>query len=360
MAAQRCLTDRIAACAARAMEEKIFSGCVIGVTAVGTGGFERKIIEPFGAIDYASGARKMQPDSVFDVASVTKSIPTATLALMALEQAAVCLTTPVANLLPQLACEYAEEITLRHLLTQTLSFNLRLSLLRELTARELLTVIFTSSLTCRPGASFDYCNTTSILLGLCVEKIFGKPLHVVAHDLLFRPLGMTKTCFYPDEVLAADIVPTEIDPTRGGALTGRVHDESAWVLQKLCTPGSAGLFSTVPDLLIFMEMMLRGGRHKAMQILKPQTIQQASTNMIADIEECAGLGWELNQNRYMGRFCSQKTIGKTGFTGCAVMADLDKNIAVAICANYCWPRRKTSADQINSFRRDIADIVFSF
>jgi len=44
-------------------------------------------------------------------------------------------------------------------------------------------------------------------------------------------------------------VPTEIDPWRNGVVQGEVHDESAWKLQSIMTPGSAGLFSTAQDLL---------------------------------------------------------------------------------------------------------------
>jgi CubicO group peptidase (beta-lactamase class C family) len=72
-----------------------------------------------------------------------------------------------------------------------------------------------------------------------------------------------------------------------------------------------------------------------------------------------GLGWELDQPRYMGRHCSPYTIGKTGFTGCVCICDRIKHRGMVLLSNYTFPSRKTDMTMINSVRSDIADIVFS-
>jgi CubicO group peptidase (beta-lactamase class C family) len=223
---------------------------------------------------------------------------------------------------------------------------------------EILETIYTAELRSTPGSTFMYCNATSILLGILVERVFNKKLDTLADEFFFKPLGMKNSTFSPDRNKMNEIVPTEIDEWRGREIQGEIHDESAWVLRKIITPGSAGLFSCVPDLLVFVEMLLNEGTYKSQQYFSPDTIKLLSTNQIAEIGESTGLGWELNQAVYMGTDCSGRTIGKTGFTGCVVIVDLKKGIGFTLLSNYTWPHRKEGKEQINYIRRQVADVVF--
>jgi CubicO group peptidase (beta-lactamase class C family) len=156
--------------------------------------------------------------------------------------------------------------------------------------------------------------------------------------------------------MKTDIAPTEIDCWRGGVVQGEVHDESAWALNR--PVGSAGLFSTVPDLLTFLCMLLNRGTWKGVRFFSEESIQAMGTNQIAHIGSCTGLGWELNQPRYMGKNCSDWCIGKTGFTGCVFLCDLDKGMGMVLLSNSTFPQRNNNQEAINSVRRDVADIVF--
>jgi CubicO group peptidase (beta-lactamase class C family) len=138
-------------------------------------------------------------------------------------------------------------------------------------------------------------------------------------------------------------------------IQGEVHDESAWALP--WAVGSAGLFSTVPDLLTFLSMLLNGGTWKGVRFFSEGTIQSMSTNQIARLGSCTGLGWELNQPHYMGEHCSDHSIGKTGFTGCMCLCDLGQGTGIVLLSNCTYPRRKPDKELINSVRRDIADII---
>lgn len=203
-----------------------------------------------------------------------------------------------------------------------------------------------------------YANATSILLGLVVEKIFDKPLDEVGDGYFFKPLKMVRTLFKPlDKFEAGDIAPTEIQEWRGGLIQGEIHDESAYSLSKMRTVGSAGLFSTVPDLLNFLEMLNNEGALNGKKYFSPEIIKEMSSNQLALIGESAGLGWELNQPRFMGKY-SSALFGKTGFTGCLVLCDIAKGIAMAMLSNTVYPKRKNNADAINEVRRDIANIIF--
>ncbi len=300
----------------------------------------------------------MREDTIFDIASITKSIPTASLALKAVEQGMVTLTDPVLKWIPELNNVYKDTIRIKHLLTHTLDFKLQLSLCKDLSPQEILDTVFSAEIKSPPGSTFLYCNATSILLGVLVERVFGETLDTLADRYFFHPLNMHHSTFHPPDETKKEIVPTEIDEWRGRTIQGEIHDESAWKLKEIMIPGSAGLFSNAPDLLTFLEMLLCDGSYNGRQFFNPETITLLSTNQIAGIYECTGLGLELNQSQYMGTQCSNRTIGKTGFTGCVVMCDLEKGVGLVLLSNYTWPERKGSKDQINKLRREIADAVF--
>ncbi len=339
----------------KAIHNHSFPGCVIGV--VTRNG--KKQILPFGRFTYEENSPEMEEDTIFDVASITKSIPTASLALKAVEQGMIALPEPVIRWLPELENAYKNEIQVKHLLTHTLNFNLQLSRCKDLSPEDILKTIFCAEIKSSPGSRFLYCNATSILLGILVERVYGEKLDTLASRCFFGPLKMDNTLFRPAKNDKEKIVPTEIDDWRGRTIQGEMHDESGWKLNEIMTPGSAGLFSTTGDLLVFLEMLLDGGEYQSKRFFMSETIKQISTNQIPDTDACTGLGWELNQTRYMGTRCSHRTIGKTGFTGCVVMGDLEKGIGLVLLSNYTWPQRKDQKEQINSLRREVADTVFS-
>ncbi|MFP4416265.1 MAG: serine hydrolase domain-containing protein [Fibrobacterota bacterium] len=339
----------------RAIEKQMFPGAVVGVV---NGRGDRHIVAR-GRQTYEPDARDMHKNTVFDVASITKVLPTSTCALKAIERGDLSLEDPIDRWIPEFASRYKELITVRHLLTHTVVHNFRLSSLKMQQPLQLLQSILSAELAAEPGSRFFYSNTTSIVLGLVLERYFGCSLQKLACKEVLEPLQLKQTGFEPytfsDD---RNIVPTEIDPWRGGMVCGEVHDESAWVLRRIMYPGSAGLFSTVPDLLTFLGDMLCGALHDGSCLLKKGTIDKISVNQIEDLGGCTGLGWELNQDRYMGRHHSARTIGKTGFTGCVIMADLIKGMGIAFLANFTWPRRKNDPTLINSIRSEIADTIF--
>ena len=172
-------------------------------------------------------------------------------------------------------------------------------------------------------------------------------------------MGMKRTSFFPESFPKNEIVPTEYDPWRKRIIHGEIHDESASVLRQTMVAGSAGLFSTAPDLLNFCEMLLNNGAWKGKRYFSESTVASMQTDQTADLGVSTGLGWELNQKHYMGRFGSNRTIGKTGFTGCVCIADIPRKRALVVLSNYTFPRRKADMQAIDLVRKDIADIVFS-
>ena len=97
------------------------------------------------------------------------------------------------------------------------------------------------------------------------------------------------------------------------AVQAQVHDESAFALRPKIIAGSAGLFSTVPDLLNFMEMLSGRGTYNGREFFSPQIVEMMQTNFSDISGVTMGLGWELNQPRYMGDHCTPRTDRQDGF-----------------------------------------------
>jgi CubicO group peptidase (beta-lactamase class C family) len=346
------ITTRIS----RAVEESVFPGCVVGYTGTKTG----NAVFAFGHHTYDSQSPLIHENSVFDVASITKAIPTSSCALFLLDRGMLGLDDPLIRYVPEFNNSSREKVLIRHLLTQTLHYDFRLSSLKDSGPDGILNAIFSKKFTAEPGASFFYSNATSILLGLVVERIFRKRLDAIADEEFFRPLEMNSTSFFCDAVNMKNCVPTEIDAWRPKTIQGEVHDESAWVLRRnRMVAGSAGLFSTAPDLLKFLGMLLNRGELRGKRYFSHDIIGQIQTNQLDHLGLHAGLGWELFQKRYMGNSCTVRTFGKTGFTGCVCICDIAKQTAFVLLSNCTFPHRKEGTQAIDEVRRDIADILLS-
>lgn len=338
----------------RAIRERVFPGCVVGVATSGN----TRVVKAFGSLTYEPDALAVSDDTIYDVASVTKVIPTAALALMFIDKGRVHLQDPIQVFLPELTGRYAHGVTVWHLLTHTISFTQHLSAHKDKTADHILSLVLHTDYPQPPGSTYAYSNAASILLGLVVERVGGKTLDRLASEFIFKPLGMTHSTFSPKTLKDTVIAPTEVDDWRG-EVRGVVHDESAYVLQQIMVPGSAGLFSTAPDLLSFAQMILQKGAYDGETYLSSKLIDEMAMNQLTKLAACTGLGWELNQPWFMGENASGKTIGKTGFTGCSIVCDLQKKVGIVILSNCDFPHRPPKRDKINRFRRDVADTVYS-
>jgi CubicO group peptidase (beta-lactamase class C family) len=117
---------------------------------------------------------------------------------------------------------------------------------------------------------------------------------------------------------------------------------------------------TIPTLHQYKKtryMMLRRSRSRT--YFSEGIIDQMTTNQIPELNESTGLGWELNQPRYMGTFCGPHTFGKTGFTGTLCVGDIEKEIAYVILSNRTFPKRPIDSSAINALRADIGELVLS-
>ena len=343
----------------RAIEERVFPGCAIGVVRKN----DERLVLPFGRFTYDGGSPEVEANTIHDVASITKAIPTSSLALKLIDEGKLKLDDKLIDFLPEFRNSDRDRVFIKHLLTQTLDYDFRLFDKKDKTPDEILEIILTTNFRTSPGEKFEYRDANSILLGLVIERVLGDTLDNLSDKYFFEPLKMTNTAFHPLKKFSkSEIAPTENDEWRGRVIQGEVHDESAFALRPKMVVGEAGLFSTAPDLLIFLEMLLNNGTLNGHKYLSAEVIKLIHTNQLEGIGECHGLGWELHQPRYMGQYSTAETFGKTGFTGCVVVCDIGKEIGLVMLSNATYPKRKPLQEHIrliNAVRRDIADIVFA-
>lgn len=184
---------------------------------------------------------KTESGLVYDLASVSKVVGVGTVLTFLWQQGKLDIDRPVTDFLPE--CDYPD-ITIRQLLTHATDLDPFIPNRNLLTAPELKEAMF--HLNRRNQSAFLYSDVHFLLLGFLLEKIFDQDLDQIIQKQVLEPWGMTETNFGPVE---------QAVPTVRGVEAGIIHDPKARLLGKHA--GSAGLFSTVKDLQIFLEHYLK-------------------------------------------------------------------------------------------------------
>jgi beta-N-acetylhexosaminidase len=336
-----------------AIELKTTPGVVVGYI---RGGHQQ--ILPLGRLTYEADAPATSGQTLYDVASITKSIPTSSVILKLVEAGRLALDDKAADYLPELANDYRDQITIRHLLTFTVYFDIgrTLASLAKEDPSGVIEALMKAPLAAPPGERYTYSNAPSLLLAVIAERVSGKALDEVAHELFFAPLGMRRTTFRPQAFSAGKVAPTEIDWR--GEVRGLVHDPAAWAMVTHGRiPGHAGLFSTVEDLLRFAQMLLNEGELDGKRYFKPETVRMMHTDQTPHLEGKAGLGWEIDRVEAQGRKVSLEAFGKTGFTGTTILIDPIKQVAMVALANRTYPHH-SDREAILKFWSGLSDLVF--
>ncbi|MGZ0171617.1 MAG: serine hydrolase domain-containing protein [Planctomycetales bacterium] len=299
----------------------------------------------------AYGSRQLQPDvvpmtidTVFDLASLTKPIATATSVMMLIEEGLIELDAPVTRYIPEFGVNGKEAITIRQLLTHQSGLLPDNSIRDYKDGRaEAFRLIHELDLRADPGTRFMYSDVGFIVLGEIVERVAGMPLDVYSSERIFAPLGMSETGFSPGPDLKQRAAPTQ--QRDGEWMRGEVHDPRAYLLGGVA--GHAGLFSTAEDLARYAQMLLNEGTFGKSRILKPETCQlmQSSQQVSSGVRT---LGWDrrtgYSSNR--GDLFSAEAFGHGGFTGTALWIDPQQEMFVIFLSNRVHPDGKGSVNSL--------------
>lgn len=337
-----------------AIDSGAFPGAAL---AVGRG----DVIVKLGGYGYHTyeGGAEVTPESVFDLASLTKVIATTTAAMKLYEEGRLDLDAPVARYLPAFRQNGKERTTVRQLLTHTSGLiPFRAFHTEGITSRdEVIEAIMAEPLVYKPDTESRYSDLGLIALALAIERITGRTFGSYVRGEIFEPLGMQSTGFRAVGVTDSMIVPTEYDATfRKRLVQGEVHDETAWILGG--TAGHAGLFSTAEDLARFAYMLANGGQFGGQQFLKTETIRLFTTPFDPELHTRA-LGWDTRSPEgysSAGTYFGPRSFGHTGFTGTSIWIDPDQRLFAVLLTNRVYPTRDNQG--ITAVRPQFADLSY--
>jgi uncharacterized protein YbbC (DUF1343 family)/CubicO group peptidase (beta-lactamase class C family) len=294
----------------------------------------------------AYGWRQLEPeklpmslDAVFDLASLTKPIATASCIMKLVENKIIALDDPVSKHIPEFSANGKEAITIRQLLLHTSGLTPDNSINDYVGTRsEMLDKIWNIKLSYEPNSDFRYSDVGFIVLGELIERTSGLNVHQYSQQYIFQPLQMTDTTYLPSPTLRQRAVATE--KRDGQWIVGEVHDPRAFALGGIA--GHAGLFSTAKDLSIFAKTLLQNGETQGSKILTAPTLQEMTNAYPVPRDGLRGLGWDkrsgYSSNR--GETMTRSAYGHGGFTGTAIWIDPELQLAVIFLSSRLHPDGK--------------------
>lgn len=343
----------------------------------------------------AQPAEPMTEDTVFDVASLTKVLATATAVMQLCERGSVRLDDPVQVYLPAFNPSRDAQrarVTVRMMLTHTSGEPGDVDLddpwgLARADKAEGVRRALSTPLQTLPGAAFRYSDINFLLLGALIETVTGHTEDDYVQRNVFEPLGMTDSRYLPTRSPAARnarllgrIAPTRRDdesarnpaanPRFGQLLRGVVDDPTARRMGGVA--GHAGVFSTARDIGLFAQALLDrlAGRPSAFPLSRA-TLQAMTTaaqpghspRQIADADRAdhesrysagpsadrliaarypavrgqnlRGLGWDIDTGYSVprGAVFPVGSFGHTGFTGTSLWIDPRSDTYVVVLSN---------------------------
>lgn len=362
----------------QAIAAKKLPGAVVLINHDGKTVFERA----YGDRALEPAVERMTEDTIFDMASLTKCLVTATAIMQLYEAHKLQFDDPVAKYLPAFAVNGKQGVTIRELLTHYSGLPADVSLkdswgLAAPDKAEGIRRAMNATLGSVPGTQFKYSDINFITLGALVEEISGQPLEVYAQAHIFGPLGMKHTRYLPGKESIPQIAPTAYDdegtaatnPDFDHLLRGTVHDPTTRRMGGVA--GHAGVFSTAGDVALFAQALLdrRAGRpsdfplkQATLELMtqpeQPSTALGGATIFAIDGKATTGVaargfGWDINSaySRPRGEVFPIGSFGHTGFTGTSLWMDPGSDTFVVILANSVHPR---GAQPISPLRGQVA------
>jgi len=327
----------------KAIEDEIFPGAQVFIAKDGN------VIanQGFGKQTYDEDSPLVNPQTIYDVASLTKVLTTTPVAMKLISQKKLSLNHEVSQFHPKFTGEGKEKITIRHLLTHSSgiepyvkyflseNFNTKENILNDILQRDL---IF------EPGTDTKYSDLGIILLTSIIEKIERKSIDVLAQKWVFSPIGMQRTFYNPDSMLLSEIAPTEYDSVfRKTLVHGIVHDENTYLMDGIS--GHAGVFSTAEDIGKYAQMMLNKGNWLGTRIFKSSLISEFTSKQNIPFDSDRAIGWDTpsqNGKSSAGDYFSKLSFGHLGFTGTSLWIDPEEEIIVVLLTNRVHPTRNKS------------------
>jgi CubicO group peptidase (beta-lactamase class C family) len=347
-----------------AVEEHLLPGAVVVV------GHDGRVVfrKAYGMRSLEPTREAMTVDTIFDMASLTKCLATATAVMQLYQRGDFRFDDPVAKYLPAFAANGKQDITIRDLLTHYSGLPPDLPLAEPWegkgTAYQMAFAIAPAG---PPGEEFVYSDINFVVLGALVEKLSGMTLDTYAERFIFAPLGMRHTRFLPPESWIPHIAPTQYEhgtaaygvaglPTGPGdvMLRGVVHDPTSRRMGGVA--GHAGVFSTADDVAVYAQNLLDrvAGRPSRFPLSRRVLELMVKPEQPEGGKALRGFGWDIDSpySSNRGSIFPVGSFGHTGFTGTSLWIDPSSDTYVIVLANSVHPN---GPKRITMLRGKIAD-----
>ncbi len=311
-------------------------------------------LKAFGFRTVAPESCPMTPDTIFDLASLTKPVSTAGCIQVLMDQNRLLPEDPVFRFLSTFDTPDKRPIQIRHLLTHTSGLPAYLDAAQlkkqygDICPDKVIETIAQSRLLTPPGEEFRYSCLGYITLGRIVEIVSGQPLDTFASEHIFSPTGMKDTRYRPTAAWRDRIAGTEM--SGGGDPTG-VHDPLARLMGGVS--GNAGLFGTAEDLARYCSMLLADGTFRGTRILTPQAVRRLTREQ--DFGRAFGFDVSSDYAWLKGTFASDRSFCHSGYTGTSIVCDPESGAFLIILTNRVHPEDR---GKVRDLRIRLANEVF--
>jgi CubicO group peptidase (beta-lactamase class C family) len=332
----------------RAVEARAFPAAVVEVGRAGHPIWRGA----FGRLAYDPGAPPAREDSIFDLASLTKVLATATIVMREVEAGRIGLDDPVALHAAAWTGRDRAGVTIRDLLAHCSGLPAHRPLYRECRgSADYLSAIGRTPLEYEPRSRSLYSDLGFILLGIILERYGPLPHQFDAIRPVLSPSGELR--FHPPLEWKPRTAPAQRNAWRGRLLRGEVDDDNAWALGGAA--GHAGLFGTaaaVGDCARHFLQVLEG---------RPGIVRQPTlAAFVARRDDVPGssraLGWDtMLPTSSCGTLMSSRAFGHTGFTGTSLWLDPAAGSYVVLLTNRTHP--DAGNDAIKAVRPALHDAV---
>lgn len=352
-------TEKLDSLIDTALENNAFPGIACGVWIRGTPVFKR----------YAGYAMpetiQVTENTIFDLASLTKPLATAPLAMIAREEGSLHFDMTLGDYFSAIN-PVAARIPIQMLLLHTsglpaipalqTEFPEALKFSRELACQKLFRLMPDPVL----SGQVLYSCTNYIFLGLILEQLYGMSLGQLFKLKIAEKLDLQKSGFAAGIRQNGEPIPfenaaaTEYCGWRRRRIRGQVHDESSFCLGG--QGGNAGLFSTLDDAATLGSIFLQSGKKKLFSETSRILMTREQTQ---NCKERRAFGFRLHDNNTAdGLLWPRDSFGHTGFTGTSIFFEPHRELMVVILTNRVFYGRDTTLDKIIEFRRAFHSTVW--
>ena len=330
---------------AQAIADKTIPGAVLCVERHGKIGY----LKAYGNKRVYPNTEKMTTGTVFDMASCSKAMSTATCAMILIDRGQLRLNDRVDQYVPEFEnwkdsiTGETEAIRVIDLMTHTSGLP-PYAPVQELKKKygspnpqAVVNWISHCKRLYAPETGWTYSCCNYIMLQQVIEKITGQTLQQFAHDNIFAPLNMRHTDYRPTKALAALCAPTE-KQADGNCLLGVVHDPLACTMMGGLS-GNAGLFSSAEDVATYCAAILNKGELNGKRILSPLAVKcmESVPRSLAQFGHTPGWGISTPYSSNSGDLLSAQTFGHTGYTGTSIVIDPANDVAIILLTNCVHP-----------------------